>query len=164
MKVNEVIKKYEEAAASSRANKGAEIEVMQAMLNDKEFVVNVYQSGSGEPTSTVNPRANAVQLASSIIQSTGISKDESQSLAENIEFDKKSAEAVVNISKDFLATYLPIGKKFEIAGEKLNVGLTFKHVEEKTSIIAPGSMCNKTDKPIEKVTPAYNTLKVSAKK
>ena len=87
-----------------------EIRVMKTLMNDTEYEVDVY-SNNGE-ISKFNPSETLRETLSNIIHSTThISKEESDILMKQYEFNNKEAENLLNISKEFIHTYLETGKK-----------------------------------------------------
>lgn len=150
--------------SSGRTNLKNEVDIMQAMLNDPNYKVNVYKKGQGV-VGELSMYDTSRELVSNVLQnSANISKDEAKSLSENYNFDKKAAGNMVDISKEFMNTYLETGNKINLGPrENINASLCMKQVESKEKILPPGTLANKTDKPISKTMPAYNTVKVSGK-
>lgn len=113
------------------ASQKDEVAVMRAMLNDKEYVVDVYKR-NGE-TTPYCPSADARAMIASVIASTTkISNQEAAALADKHEFKKSEAEAMVNITKEYIHTYMATGRKLPLGGRATSdVSLSPKHVEEK---------------------------------
>lgn len=108
-----------------------EISVMQAMLNDTSYSVDVYdKSGKiGEycPADDFNN-----MMGSIISATTKISKEEAKTLAEAHEVTKAEAKSQVGISKQFIHTYLDTGRKLPLGGrEQTNFALSLKDVPER---------------------------------
>ncbi len=129
-KVNELVKEIRGVITQNGGNKKDEVRVMQAMLNDDTFKVDVY--GKTGKTGEFCPAEAARDMAASIIEkTTRIASDEAKILSKRYEFGKKEAEHMVDISKEFvLGTYLHTGRKISLGGrEKSNVSIGLKEVE-----------------------------------
>ena len=113
----------------SSSNKD-EVRVMQAMLNDTEYEVGVYTNAGLKET--YNPAKDFRSMLSGIISSTTkISKDESASLVSSYEVSKSDATSMVNVSKEFVNTYIGTGRKLPFGGrEKSNIAISGKEVKE----------------------------------
>lgn len=108
-----------------------EIAVMQAMLNDTSYSVDIYDK-SGK-IGDYCPADDFNNMVSSIISSTTkISKEEAKSLTEAHEVTKTEARSQVNISKEFINTYLNTGRKLPLGGRELtNFALSVRDVPER---------------------------------
>lgn len=106
-----------------------EVRVMKAMLNDREYVVDVYGGAEGE---TFCPAKEAREMISSVIKSTTkISGEEATKLADAHEFNNKEASSMIGISKEFVNTYLETGRKLPLGGRaQSDVSLIQKEVAE----------------------------------
>ena len=106
-----------------------EVRVMKAMLNDTTYKVGVYDK-SGK-CGEYCPAESAKQIVSSVLQhSAGISNTEADALAVNYEFGTTEAENMVNISKEFINSYVHTGRKINMGGrEKSNVSIELKEIE-----------------------------------
>lgn len=113
----------------SSSNKD-EIRVMQAMLNDKEYEVGVYTNAGLKET--YNPAKDFRGMLSGIVaNTTKISKDEAATLVDAYEVSKSDASTMVNVSKEFVNTYIGTGRKLPFGGrEKSNIGISGKEVQE----------------------------------
>ena len=113
----------------SSSNKD-EIRIMQAMLNDKEYEVGVYTNAGLKET--YNPAKDFRAMLSGIVSNTTkISKDESATLVDAYEVTKSDASTMVNVSKEFVNTYIATGRKLPFGGrEKCNIALSGKEVKE----------------------------------
>lgn len=136
-----------------------ETAVMQAMINDPTFSVGVY--GKNGLESTYNPYADARSMVSNVISSvTGMQPQEAQELASTYQFDKNDASTFVNISKEFINTYMTTGRKLPLGGrETSNVSLVQKQIAERTRK-APVSIGSTEENMV--TTPAYNSIRVIA--
>ena len=113
----------------SSSNKD-EVRIMQAMLNDKEYEVGVYTNAGLKET--YNPAKDFRGMLSGIVaNTTRISKDESAALVDAYEVTKSDASTMVNVSKEFVNTYINTGRKLPFGGrEKFNIALSGKEVKE----------------------------------
>lgn len=130
MKVTDLTKEIKDNLSQTSSSRKDEVKVMQAMLNDTSYEVGVYDaSGLKE---TYNPAKDFKTMASSIISSTTkISKDESEKLMSDYEVSKSEASSMVDISKEFVNTYLTTGRKLPFGGrETSSFALSQKHVEK----------------------------------
>ena len=139
------------------ASQKDEVLVMKAMVNDSSFKVGEYSKAglSGE----YSPYDDARKLVASIINSAAhIPSSEAKSLADSYEFSKSDAAVLVNISKEFVNTYVQTGRKLPLGGrESSNVSLELKTVAEaKKQFPIVGS----TERG-ESIIPAHTALKAS---
>lgn len=147
----------------SSSNKD-EVRVMQEMLNDTDYEVGVYtNSGLKE---TYNPAKDFRTMLSGIISSTTkISKEEASALTQSYDITKADANTMINVSKEFVNTYLGTGRKLPFGGrEKFNLVVSAKDVEDttktypkKVGINEDGSARYET---AERKVPAHRTAKV----
>jgi hypothetical protein len=109
-----------------------EIRVMQAMLNDTEYEVGVYTNTGVKET--YNPAKDFRGMLSGVVaNTTKISKDEASALVAAHEVTKAEASTMVNVSKEFVNTYLGTGRKLPFGGrEKSNIAISGKDVKETT--------------------------------
>lgn len=128
--VSELVKEIKDNLSQVSSSNKDEVRVMQAMLNDKEYEVGVYtNSGLKE---TYNPAKDYRGMLSSIVaNTTKISKDEAAALVDSYEVSKSDASTMVNVSKEFINTYITTGRKLPFGGrEKSNIALSGKEVPE----------------------------------
>lgn len=128
--VTELVKEIKDNLSQVSASNKDEIRVMQAMLNDTEYEVGVY--GNTGLKETYNPAKDFRGMISSIVSNTTkISKDEAASLVDSHEVTKSEASTMVNVSKEFVNTYLRTGRKLPFGGrEKSNIALSGKELPE----------------------------------
>ena len=128
-KVEDLIKEIHGTISQVTGSRKDEIRVMKAMMNDKDYEVDVYDS-TGK-IGTFNPSKTMRDIASSMISgTTKISKQEADVLADNYEFTKSEAEGMVDISKEFIHTYVHTGRKMPLGGrEKSDVSFSLKEIE-----------------------------------
>ena len=127
-KVEDLINEIHGTISQVTSSRKDEIRVMKAMMNDTSYEVDVYDS-TGK-IGTFNPSKTMRDIASSMISgTTKISKQEADVLADNYEFTKNEAEGMVDISKEFIHTYVHTGRKMPLGGrEKSNASLIKKVV------------------------------------
>lgn len=159
-----LIKEIKTNLSQRSSSQKDEIRVMQAMINDKEYVVDVY--GSVGKIGTYCPSEDARKLTAAIIASTTkISKDEAEHLAGEHVFSKNEASSMVNISKEFVNTYIETGRKLPLGGRKeSNVSLLGRDVANSISRY-PKKVTNSDGsvryENAEKAVPAHKTIKSS---
>lgn len=128
--VKELVNQISSNLSQRSSSQKDEVRVMRAMLNDKDYVVNVYGKEGIEGTTC--PSAEARELVSSVLNTGAkISQSEAASIADNYEFKKSEAQSMINISKEFVNTYLETGRKLPLGGrETSDVSLMKKDVKE----------------------------------
>ena len=163
--VMELVKEINETRSQTSASAKDELRVMQAMLNDPEFVVDVY--GKTGVIDQYCPYDDARGLVASIVKgATKITTKEAEHLAESYEFSKSDATTFVNISKEFINTYVETGRKLPLGGrEKSNIALSKKVKGERSNNFPKkvGVNDDGTDKYEscgEGIIPAHNSLRV----
>ena len=131
--VMELIKEINETRTQTSASAKDELKIMRAILNDPDFVVDVY--GKGGVIGQYCPCEDAHAMAANIIKgATKISTKEAEHLAENYEFTKQDANTFINISKEFINTYVETGRKLPLGGrEKSNIALSKKVKGERSN-------------------------------
>lgn len=160
----ELVNEIKSGLSQRSSSQKDEIAVMQAMLNDKSYVVDVY--GSTGKIGTYSPSEDARKMTASVIASTTkISKDEAEHLANEHEFSKGEAGTFINVGKEFISTYVETGRKLPLGGRATsNVSLIGKDVEAyvsrypKKTIDANGNVSYPN---AEKKVPAHTTIKTS---
>lgn len=128
-----------------------EITVMRAMLNDPTYQVGIY-SKEGK-VGDYSPYADSRKMFANIIaETTKIATSEAQDLSNAYEVSRADASTMVNISKEFVNSYLGTGRKLPLGGRKMmDANLILKAVKERDKIV-PNS---------DKVTrvPAHDAIK-----
>lgn len=130
--VTDIVKDIKDNLKQRNASQKDEIVVMQAMLNDTSYSVDLYDKtgkvGEYCPAEDFNG-----MMASVISTTTKISKEEAKELAEAHEVTKGEAKTMVGVSKEFVNTYLHTGRKLPLGGrEETNFALSLKDVPERT--------------------------------
>lgn len=143
-----------------------ELKVMQTMLNDTSYEVGIY--GKNGLEKTYNPSMDARHMCAGIIASAAkISQSEAEGLMANYEFKKSDANTMINISKEFVNTFIQTGRKLPLgAREKSNVSISLKEVEGTTRSYPKKVGVNADGTPrYEKAAttvPAHQSIKVHA--
>ena len=130
--VTDLIKEINENLKQKNSSRKDEVTVMQAMLNDRDYSVGIYDK-TGE-IDRYCPAADFDSVKASIISSAAkISKEEAKALAESHEVTKQEASSMVNLSKQFMLTYMETGRKLPLGGRKdTNFAIALKDVPERT--------------------------------
>lgn len=131
--VKDLIKEINDTRTQTSSSSKDEVRVMKAMLNDPNFVVDVY--GRSGVEGQYCPYQEARSMVSNIIRdATKISAKEAANLAEHYKFGKQEAGAMVGISKEFINTYIETGRKLPLGGrEKSNISIAKKIKEERAN-------------------------------
>lgn len=112
--LEEIIKDIKQNLTQRSINKIDETRVMRAMLNDPDFSISVYDKGTGYVGQRY-PRKEAVKFVKNVISNaTGLSRKDSEHLAENYEFSKGDANFMLTNMRDFLQVYTDTGRKINI--------------------------------------------------
>ena len=109
-----------------------EIRVMQAMLSDPTYEVTVYGRDGAE--GTYNPTLDFRNMCASIISNAAkVPAAEAAQLMEGYSVRKGEATSMVNISKEFVNTFMKTGRKLPLgAREKSDISLSLKKVDATT--------------------------------
>lgn len=165
IEVNALITEIKESRKQSSASQKDEIRVMQAMLNDTSYEVGVY--GAKGKIDTYNPAKDFRTMEANIIASAAkISKEEAANLVNKYEVSKSDATTMINVSKEFVNTYLNCGRKLNLGGrEDSNYSLLVKDtpktekVYQRRTVQEDGSV---TWEPGTKIIPAHKTMKAKS--
>lgn len=116
--------------SQTSSSKKDEIRVMRAMLNDDSYEVSIY--GKQGIEGSYCPAKEFKSMCSNIISGAAkIPKAEADVLVEKYECSKAEATSMINISKEFVNTYLQTGRKLHLGGrEKSDVSLSLKKADE----------------------------------
>jgi len=128
--VKDLVKEIKTNLSQKSSSQKDELRVMKAMLNDRTYEVGIY--GKEGKEGTVSPAKEARDFVTSIITSAAkIPVAEAEKLAEAHEFKKSEAANLINISKEFVNTYLGTDRKLPLGGRKTSdVSLIKKVVKE----------------------------------
>lgn len=166
--VKDLIKEINNNRTNASSNVKDEQRVMQAMLNDKDYKVDVYKSTG--VVGTYCPYEESRRMLTNVIKdTTKIGAKEAAELAENYEFGRAESEIMVGISKEFVNTYVETGRKLPLGGrEKSNIALEKKVKEARANTYPKKVGVDANGKDIYEnvndgtVIPAHGTLKVHA--
>ena len=158
----DVISEIKEGLSQRSSSQKDEVRVMRAMLNDPTYSVGIYDKGGkvGDYCPFEDSRS---MLGSIINEATGIQPKEAKALANTFEFSNKEASSMVNISKEYVNTYLHTNRKLPLgARERSNVSLLLKEIPESQKKF-PNTIGDSTDKSTGvTVVPAHEGIKVPA--
>lgn len=123
-KLLDIIKQKESCSASAKD----EIKVMRTMLNDDSYSVDVYK-GTGK-VNEFNPCKAMRNMCSNILSSAAhIPMAEANTIMNKYTFKRSDASNMVDITKEFVNTYLHSGRKLNLGGrEKSDVALVLKEI------------------------------------
>lgn len=127
--VEKMVAEIKSTINQSSSSHKDEVTVMQAMLNDPTYKVAVYKKD--KPVETYCPAEDARHMISGIISdTTKISGAEADALAAEYQFSKSATESMINLSKEFVNTYLQTGRKLPLGGrERSDVSLEAKTIK-----------------------------------
>lgn len=131
--VRELVKEIDRTRSQTSASAKDEQRVMKEMLNDPEFVVDVYAKSG--VVGQYCPCEDAHDMVANIIKGAAkISTKEAEHLAKDYEFTNKDATTMVNISKEFINTYMETGRKLPLGGrETSNISISKKVKAERSN-------------------------------
>lgn len=132
--VKSLLKEISSNLSQTSASRKDEVRVMQAMINDTSYTVDIY--GKDGPEMSYNPARDFKSMAANIISKAAkVPAAEAEKLVENYDATKSDAQTMVNISKEFVNTFLHTGRKLPLgAREKSDVSLSLKKVESSTRL------------------------------
>lgn len=162
--VNALIKEIHGTITQTTSSRKDEVRVMQAMLSDDSYSVDVYEKDG--KVGTYCPANSAREMAASVVSGIAkISPEEAKTLAASYEFKKGEAECMVDISKEFVNTYLHTGRKLNLGGrEQSDLALSLKEVPEGQRPFPKPIGVDENGKKIfgrgVVIVPAYESMKV----
>lgn len=150
-KVEELINDIKVNLSQRSSSIKDEARVMQEMLNDKDYVVGVYDK-SGK-VGEYCPSESARKIVTNVLTSGAkISVAEAKAIADKYEFSRPEATEFISISKEFINTYLQTGRKLPLGNRSdMGTSLVLKSVKAQTK--------NLPNNKGEIIIPAYNTIK-----
>ena len=159
-KVEELVSEIRKDLKQVSSSQKDEVSVMQAMLNSPDYEVGVY-SKEGQ-VGTYNPCKDFRGMCTNIITSTTkMPKTEAVEHVDKYTVTKSDAETMVNVSKEYMNTYLGTGRKIKLGGrERSDYAMSIKEVP--TSVKSYPIKDKNTGK-VEfgkKEVPAHNSVKV----
>lgn len=128
-KVRELVAEIKQNLSQTSSSQKDEARVMRAMLNDREYEVGLYTKEGKE--GTYCPAKDIRGMISSVLSSAAkVPQAEAEKLIEAYEFKKSDAVTMVDVSKEFVNTFLQSGRKLPLGGrEKSNVSLSLKPID-----------------------------------
>lgn len=161
-KVVDILKEIQDTHKQVSSSQKDEVRVMQAMLNDTNYEVGVYAKAG--KVDTYNPAQDFKSMQARIVSSvTKMGKEEAKKLVDEYEVTKTDANTMVNVSKEFINTYLDSGRKLSLGGrETSNFALSVRDIPatEKTyQRRHDDGKGNITWEPGKKTIPAHKGLK-----
>ena len=150
-----VIAEVTDNVTQHSSSKKDEIIVMKAIMNDPDFSVGVYDK-SGK-VGDYCPAKDMRKMATNIVaETTKIPVKEAKELVDMYEFTKADAACMINISKEFINTYLHTGRKLPLGGRiNSDVELMWKEIEDRTT----GIPIKGSDKRTDTFVPAHGGIK-----
>lgn len=158
----EVLNEIKSGLSQRSSSQKDEVRVMRCMLNDPTYSVGIYDR-SGKIGDYCPYEDSRSMLGNVINEATGIQLKEAKALANAFEFTNKEASSMVNISKEYINTYLHTGRKLPLgAREKSNASLLLKEVPQSKKKY-PNAIGDSSDRSSgETIVPAHESVKVSA--
>ena len=148
------------------ASRKDEVRIMQAMLSDPSYEVNIY--GKDGIEGSYNPTTDFRSMCASIMSHTAkIPMAEANQLMDDYQVSKTEAGSMINISKEFVNTFIKTGRKLPLgARETSDISLSQKKVEASTRLYPQkiGVNDDGTDKYSKTATtiPAHDSIRVHA--
>ena len=106
-----------------------EVSVMQAMMNDRNYEVEIFKK-NGNNTTFAPGREFRGMVTDVMASAAKINKEEAAGLVEDYEFKRTHAETMVELNKEFIYAYTSTGRKYKLGGrEDANVSLVRKDYE-----------------------------------
>ena len=164
--VQDLIKEIKTGLSQTSASKKDEIRVMQAMLTDTNYEVDVYNKDGVE--GKFNPALTFQGMCASVIsRAAKIPSAEAEQLMTGYQVNKNEATAMINMSKEFINTFLKTGRKLPLGGrETSDISLSIKPVEASTRLYPQkiGVNDDGTDRYSKTPTtvPAHDSIRVQA--
>ena len=130
--VEVLVKEIKDGLSQCNSSRKDEIRVMQTMLSDPTYAVQVYDK-NGPTGEMYNPCQDFRAMCASVIANVArINSAEAETMMSDYSVKKNEANTMVNISKEFMNTYLDTGRKLPLGGrETSDISLSRKHVPAK---------------------------------
>lgn len=132
--VKELIDEISTGLSQVSSSRKDEARIMQAMLSDDKYSVSIY--GKDGVEGTYSPASDFRAMCASVISNAAkVPMAEATQLMNGYAVRKSEASAMVNISKEFVNTYLQTGRKLPLGPrEKSDVSLSLKKVDASTRL------------------------------
>ena len=138
---------------------------MNAMLNDPEFKVDIW--GRNGIEGQYCPYDEARSMVANIIKdTTKITSQEASDLASKYKFGKQESRVMIDISKEFINTYIETGRKLPLGGRadsNISIAKKVKEARNNTFPKKVGVNNDGTDRyetVDQGIIPAHGSLKV----
>lgn len=164
--VRSLVKEIKTNLSQVNSSQKDEVRVMRAMLNDPNYKVGVY--GKNGLEGEFCPREEAVGIVTSILHNAAsMPNAEAEVIAKGYEFSKNEANAMVNINKEFINTYLQTGRKLPLGGREMSdISISGKEVKASTKSYPAKMGFDENGEPIwgkgEKNIKAHMSAKIHA--
>jgi len=151
MSVEQIIQEVQGRRTQRSVNVKEENLVMKELLNDRSFKAAVY--GKDGVEDYICPAEEMDSMVGGIIsKTTGISQPEAEKLAIEYEYTKNDAGHMINVSKEFVNTYMDTGRKMSLGKRKdsdisiaqKEVPARMRHVSKKIGIDEKGEDIRET--------------------
>ena len=150
-----VISEIIESTTKHAVSRKDEISVMKALINDPTFTVQTY---TNDQVSDYKPGEEFRKMISNTISAcTKITHKEAAELVNQYDFSRSDAVAIVDLSKEFINTYLNTGRKIALGGRTTSdIELMWKEIPDRT-VQVPSKNGERTTAEI----PAHGGISVS---
>ena len=164
--VKDLLEEISGNLSQKSASRKDEVRIMQAMLSDPSYEVNIY--GKDGIEGTYNPTEDFRGMCASVMSHTAkIPMAEANQLMNDYQVSKTEAGSMINLSKEFVNTFIKTGRKLPLgARETSDISLSYKKVEASTRLYPQkiGVNDDGTDKYSKTATtiPAHDSIRVHA--
>lgn len=157
--VQDLVKDINVNLAQRSSSRKDEVRVMEAILNDKDYKVGEYSTEGkvGEYCPYEDSRKMLAHVMQSAIK---LNSSEAKEVAEHYNFDKNDSQTFVNLSKEFVNTYVRTGRKLPLGNrEDMSVTLRYESIPETEKKLPKNGLTKNSKDTI--TIPAHSTIKVS---
>lgn len=164
--VKSLISEIKSNLTQQNSSRKDEVRVMQSMLSDDSYEVGIY--GKDGQESSYCPAADFKAMCASVMsRAAKITTAEATELMKDFVPNKTEAGIMVDLSKEFMNTYLQTTRKVHFGGrEKLNVSMTLTDVPKSEKSfprkIGVDDSGNNVYAKTPVTIPAHQTVKVTA--
>ena len=139
----QIIKEVTKGVKQKSASRKDEITIMKAIMNDTDYSVNIYNGK--DDIKTHYPSRDLRKVVTNAVSSiTKIPTKEAEELVNSYEFTKSDAQALINLSKEFVHTYLQTGRKLPLGGREVSdIQLMWKNIPAREAKIPTGIVSKK---------------------
>ena len=164
--VTALIEEISTGLSQSSSSRKDEVRIMQAMLSDPDYEVSIY--GKDGVEGTYNPTNDFRSMCASVIANAAkVPAAEATQIMDGYAVRKSEAASMINISKEFVNTFLQTGRKLPLGPrETSDISLSLKKVESTTRMYPQkvGVNDDGTDRYSKVCTtiPAHDSIRVDA--